>query len=982
MTSANEWFGKIKSRALSVKKTATTRFGELTETIDKKLKEAQDDLEKQRSKAEAVEHETQLKKWQSSVENPDGEFIPLPTPPSPTVSRTIPTLVSSLQASTSTKELPTVAHRKLKKSHAKKNGFLSTSAVSLDHETSSDERQRNKNEQKRDNRAEIMSCLNDIINEIANREFIEQCLNELVDIVSIPDGLMQKTASIMITEEDNLEIAHDTANSDLDNHLNLEQENSTSSNIESDQENIQTNISIDELPSVINLDNTSIADDVQETVTLETAHEEVSKSTHSNNEQSDSNDNDSSTPENEIQQVSNELEDSFNEFTISNIRTNLPIKKSPEPSFVLTDLNDLISNIENDADAEREELTSKQDFHILDETVNNITEQLNKLDTERDIFSSEPTSTLDDIQQEIPNEPVDNIDSTINEFLPNEINQNISSTRIEPEIVEKKRFSTVNYNLIPFETTINHINCSLTYIYLCTDDCKIFYAKLDVDNMNSPLKWMQHSDRAEQLVVSITNRTVWRLFNKRLYSSSDSSKFPPIGSHWNELKIGNGGSLLSMSINDQCGWCIKDDGTLWLMRMVDETYQSLNVMCPFSLNRIFCFSEKVAVTTNDGEILIRVGCTDDCPEGDGWIFVEHNFGPIDDFILLTTKNIIFIVDKKHHLWINQWSSDGGFFEVLCNDDSMIFNQRCLICVNSESLFITDCEERILSFSDCITGVQWKLIETNTRLQRLIGAFTTENFVWALTTDKMIRPSNGSILEKPAQAQYLTHASFVPDSCSQGTVLWTLDESCNIYVRANSENDTKWEQLDQSQFDWNRRLVHIVCNNSGVWAVDDRGCTHFRHGHMPASDRIYLNELSLLPPAWIPIPGTPKKHRGFSQIYCGPVDWMVYATDNKQTVYARVGINEENRIGTSWEPFEDCSALELAISEHTLWLLTSCGQIQCRENISITNPIGTRSTTLPGFFLSLTVSIDDSQVWALDSKRNLLKLDRLTVLLEK
>ncbi|CAF4361400.1 unnamed protein product [Rotaria sp. Silwood2] len=109
---------------------------------------------------------------------------------------------------------------------------------------------------------------------------------------------------------------------------------------------------------------------------------------------------------------------------------------------------------------------------------------------------------------------------------------------------------------------------------------------------------------------------------------------------------------------------------------------------------------------------------------------------------------------------------------------------------------------------------------------------------------------------------------------------------------------------------------------------------------------------------------------------------VYATDNKQTVYARIGINEENRIGTSWIAFEECSALELSISEHTLWLLTSCGQIQCRENISITNPIGTRSTTLPGRFLSLTVSIDDSQVWALDSKRNLLKLDRLTVLFEK
>ncbi len=97
---------------------------------------------------------------------------------------------------------------------------------------------------------------------------------------------------------------------------------------------------------------------------------------------------------------------------------------------------------------------------------------------------------------------------------------------------------------------------------------------------------------------------------------------------------------------------------------------------------------------------------------------------------------------------------------------------------------------------------------------------------------------------------------------------------------------------------------------------------------------------------------------------------------------------------------DCSALELAISEHSLWLLTSHGHIECRENISLENLIGTRSVTLSGHFRSLTgeidnqmrirsrnfffisVSSDDSQVWALDSKRNLLKLDRLTVLFKK
>jgi hypothetical protein len=32
-----------------------------------------------------------------------------------------------------------------------------------------------------------------------------------------------------------------------------------------------------------------------------------------------------------------------------------------------------------------------------------------------------------------------------------------------------------------------------------------------------------------------------------------------------------------------------------------------------------------------------------------------------------------------------------------------------------------------------------------------------------------------------------------------SILWALDESCNIYTRINLDEDTQWEQLDQSQF---------------------------------------------------------------------------------------------------------------------------------------------------------------------------------------
>jgi hypothetical protein len=61
------------------------------------------------------------------------------------------------------------------------------------------------------------------------------------------------------------------------------------------------------------------------------------------------------------------------------------------------------------------------------------------------------------------------------------------------------------------------------------------------------------------------------------------------------------------------------------------------------------------------------------------------------------------VDKKHHFWIHQWPSEKGFYEILCNDEFFMAHQRYLISVNSDLLCITDCEEQIHIFSDCLTG---------------------------------------------------------------------------------------------------------------------------------------------------------------------------------------------------------------------------------------------------------------------------------------
>lgn len=150
--------------------------------------------------------------------------------------------------------------------------------------------------------------------------------------------------------------------------------------------------------------------------------------------------------------------------------------------------------------------------------------------------------------------------------------------------------------------------------------------------------------------------------------------------------------------------------------------------------------------------------------------------------------MICIMDKKYRLWIHDWSVNGKFYEVLRNEELVLksTDQQYKLDINDKYLCFTDCREQIYIFSNCLIGIHWLLIQKETRLQRLICAFPNEglyvfislllylifiyiDYVWALTTDGIIRSSNGQILEKPRQAQCLTHASFVPNKTSQSTI---------------------------------------------------------------------------------------------------------------------------------------------------------------------------------------------------------------------
>jgi hypothetical protein len=63
------------------------------------------------------------------------------------------------------------------------------------------------------------------------------------------------------------------------------------------------------------------------------------------------------------------------------------------------------------------------------------------------------------------------------------------------------------------------------------------------------------------------------------------------------------------------------------------------------------------------------------------------------------------MDKKHRLWIHDWSCKEKFYEVLRNDEhfSKINNNPHLMDISDKFLCYTDCQEQIYILSNSLIG---------------------------------------------------------------------------------------------------------------------------------------------------------------------------------------------------------------------------------------------------------------------------------------
>jgi hypothetical protein len=352
---------------------------------------------------------------------------------------------------------------------------------------------------------------------------VQLCINDCIDLVSIVDDLVEQTcASSLTTTDTHVDLFTMNSNSvtgNVDDNCNIECNQAVQHDAVNDT--ASTNmlpLPIDLLPSNEEIE---IHDDVLIV--------------------------DSSTTI-----LSDELENSFE------IMNPIPIDVRATAAIESIDnlpdlfvLRQLISQIEDDVDADDDDavFSNNNDKHMPSEN-ESISDEFKPIESNR--LSTQ--SSVHDVQVVVSDECLHSYDRVSDDFDVYHTKIDVPVAVMEPPIensVVERSYSMSSCHSIPSDTNIIHMSCSSTYMYICSDKRQIFYAKIDLDHS---FHWEQHTDLADRLAVSLSNRAVWRLYEHVLYASHDSCDVLPIGSRWSSIEHDGQHSILSMSVNDQCGW--------------------------------------------------------------------------------------------------------------------------------------------------------------------------------------------------------------------------------------------------------------------------------------------------------------------------------------------------------------------------------------------------------------------------------------------
>ncbi|XP_068455880.1 tectonin beta-propeller repeat-containing protein 2 isoform X1 [Clinocottus analis] len=293
-------------------------------------------------------------------------------------------------------------------------------------------------------------------------------------------------------------------------------------------------------------------------------------------------------------------------------------------------------------------------------------------------------------------------------------------------------------------------------------------------------------------------------------------------------------------------------------------------------------------------------------------------------------------------------------------------QPSLVSANSSGVWVASGRNRLHLARGSLVGTFWQNVVPRGTVSATKWSFITSSavphregtFLWLAQSrkdlfcvwdqDGELRPS--SIL-LPVEME-LTHLSACRDA------LWGLDSHGRISIRTLSPScpcGLHWTPLDLNQLG-SVRLVDVSCGCQNVWAVDARGIVYFRVGTQPLNPSMML-------PAWIHIE-PPVQPIGVQlvRIQTSPNDRLLWALDNRGSVFVRTGLSDEMPVGTEWEQVPGLAVSQLVLSSRSVWVRSLNGGLARRYGVSERNPAGDYWKKIPGDATCLTVTPED-ELWA-------------------
>ncbi|GFY52923.1 hypothetical protein TNIN_371451 [Trichonephila inaurata madagascariensis] len=539
------------------------------------------------------------------------------------------------------------------------------------------------------------------------------------------------------------------------------------------------------------------------------------------------------------------------------------------------------------------------------------------------------------------------------------------------------------------------------------------------------LQWKKINQPAEKIAVSPSEEIFWALYRGTIYAALQKAP-----TKWRDVDwISAARDVISMSVEDDCGWYVTSDGNLTLMPNLTSSkpfdYPKSIKLDPEGLNIV-----QVSAWNNTVWLLTSSGCVQSfdykkAKSGFKLKKIELNGVSVIDGTFLGVQHTGWLIDCngviRFKIGITTDSSEGigkpweveaskyfirsnpnlpkAVLKALNNESftNLIRGKQhiCLSTSNSGIWFCKTMENVLYSNKKTIIGHKWELVvpagaASATKWKHLSasGISCTQGSIWCMDSTNelfcLCLSTNMLIsVELPKASEVLC---LIPTLHS----LWLLFADGNIFSRRgitpNCPEGISWQLMNLNQLG-QEKLIDISCSYDVAWACTNQGRVLIRLGSLCPS---YQRKLAQ---AWIPISiesdevsspimdklsaigkkfplplvQTSRTDFSFSKIYVGPLGYPVWALDDRGNVFVRESVTPNMPIGKKWTLVPELLAKSLCISKNAVWLLKQSGKIFRRFGISEKNPCGDYWKQIPGIMDNISVTEDDD-LWSLKDER--------------